>query len=146
MNTNDIKINVLIAVAGSTPYTDEEIKNLCTEIVPEQIGSEMGQCEFYHPEKASEYKDVQKMVLGKSQKGEGLDVINIVTNKRKPATQSINMTQEAYLAFTDNNDIPYGVTKHDWQHLSKKQKVEWHLKQIAESLNGEVINYEIFGD
>ena len=60
----------------------------------------------------------------------------------KHAHQSINMTSEAYDYFI--SEPPVGTSRRDWARMSKKKRVEDHLKRTCESLGGLSFEYHIF--
>lgn len=120
----DIKLSLTIALRGSDMFSSQE----CEEN-PELLNDE--------------YLRIQ------DQKTKKFINLYYKTRKCKEASQTINMCQEAYDEFTSLN-IPdkYNSFKEGkrWKDLSKKKRLEWHLKEIAESLNGRIIDYVIYGD
>ena len=73
-------------------------------------------------------------------------VLHIKTRKCIPASQSLNICKEAYEAMTAS-EIPYKVRKvSEWLAMSKKQRLEKHLDDIAAQLGGVVGSYVIFED
>lgn len=73
-------------------------------------------------------------------------VLHIKTRKCIPARQSLNICKEAYEAMT-SSEIPYKVRKvSEWLAMSKKQRLEKHLDDIAAQLGGVVGSYVIFED
>lgn len=73
------------------------------------------------------------------------ETIHFFTRKCIPATQTINMPDEAY-EYMSSNEIPEFSNKSTWSKLSKKQRVEAHLKEVAEALNGKLIDFIIYPD
>lgn len=59
-----------------------------------------------------------------------------------PVRQHLNITEEAYRNFVGDN-CPSSCSKHDWRRMSKKARLEVHLKEIAYDLKGIVESYEI---
>ena len=73
-------------------------------------------------------------------------VLHIKTRKCIPARQSLNICKEAYEAMI-SSEIPYKVRKvSEWLAMSKKQRLEKHLDDIAAQLGGVVGSYVIFED
>lgn len=95
---------------------------------------------------------VHKMVVewGKGKK----DLINIKTRNCVPAVQSINISKEAYEYMTakdkkkerDGINCPSFSTPQKWFPLSRKERLEAHLREIAASRGGVLMNYQVFED
>ena len=74
------------------------------------------------------------------------EVLHIKTRKCIPAKQSINICKDAYEAMT-SSEIPYKVrNKSEWFAMSKKQRLEKHLDDIASHMGGVVESYVVFED
>jgi hypothetical protein len=67
---------------------------------------------------------------------------DVAIRKSKEAKQVIHLTQEAYDEFTSTK-APYGMKQFLWSKFSKKEKVNWHCKQICEALGGISYLFEI---
>ena len=88
-----------------------------------------------------------------SKKWRGKDGLKIVSKgahkhyplEAKPASQHINMTEEAYKYMT-SNECPYWSKPKVWNNLSEKERLEAHLQRVCESLNGKSFTYEVLGD
>lgn len=81
---------------------------------------------------------------------DGLKVVSKGTHKHyslvaKPASQHINMTEEAY-KYMISSECPYWSKPKVWNNLSEKERLEAHLQRIAEHLGGTVISYKVFED
>ena len=63
----------------------------------------------------------------------------------KSAYQNIKISKEAYLYFI-GEDKPYGYKGSSWKASKKSQRLQWHLKEIAESLGGKIGEYTILPD
>lgn len=77
------------------------------------------------------------------------DRIVFLTRKTKPCKRVINMSREAYEGFIDDEKpSKYSKTIEGkaWGNLTNLQRVEWHLKQIAASLQGELEDFKVFDD
>lgn len=79
---------------------------------------------------------------------EGLEVVRKGVQKHysfevKPASQHINLTEEAY-NYMISNECPYWAKPKVWNSLSKKKRLEAHLQNITESLGGKSYIYVIF--
>lgn len=60
----------------------------------------------------------------------------------KPAYQHLNISLEAYQYMISSEPAP-GVDPKVWTRLGWKERLNTHLKQICESLNGKSYSYEI---
>lgn len=78
------------------------------------------------------------LLPGRRTAGEG-------TAASKTAYQNIHINKEAYLYFI-GEDKPYGYKGSSWKASKKSQRLQWHLKEIAESLGGKVGEYTILPD
>lgn len=72
------------------------------------------------------------------------EYLHIYTRKTIPARQLICISKESYdymLAYAPTSKLHKG-----WNNISKKQRLNYHFQQIAESLNAISFNYEILDD
>lgn len=76
-------------------------------------------------------------------------VINFLTRKCIPARKSINICREAYEYFVSAEEPAnfkgFRQGQH-WKNMSKTERLEWHLNNIAENFEGKVIDYHVFED
>ena len=72
------------------------------------------------------------------------EIITVLTRKSKPATQTINLRQEAY-DYMVSNERPNWANK-EWSNLNKMKRLEQHLQRIAEHFNGDLLSYTVFED
>lgn len=70
------------------------------------------------------------------------ETITVKTRKCKPAGQSLNLSMDAYDYMT-GKEAPYFVKAKDWERLTKKQRLEAHLKRICEELGGVSFTYAV---
>ena len=82
---------------------------------------------------------VQQTVRLKNGKSQ---VINLI--KPLPAKQSIKITNEAYEAWLVTP--VQGMTSKYWSNMSKSFRIKHHLQDIAESIGGELSDFEIMKD
>lgn len=88
-----------------------------------------------------------------SKKWRGKDGLEVVSKGRckhylleaKPASQHINMTEEAY-KYMISSECPYWSKPKVWNNLSEKERLEAHLQRTAEGLGGKSYSYVIFED
>jgi hypothetical protein len=63
----------------------------------------------------------------------------------KSAYQNVKVSKEAYLYFI-GEDKPHGYKGSSWKTSKKSQRLQWHLKEIAEALGGKIGEYTILPD
>lgn len=122
---NEIKVSVSIVLQGSTMFTQEEAKAL----------------EKNQPE--SGFTKLTQVV--ENEKGKR-KVINYSVRKCKPASQSINISKEAYLDMIDKAQCPEWMKISKWASMSKKERLESHLQRLTEHLGGTSFTYKVFED
>lgn len=82
------------------------------------------------------------------------DIITIRTRNCVPAVQSININKDAYEYMTakdkwkekDGINCPSFSTPAKWFPLSRKERLEAHLREIAASRGGVLMSYQVFED
>lgn len=122
---NEIKVSLSIVLQGSTMYSQEQAKAL----EEEKVGTG--------------YDTFSMRVEGKkSDSKKDVQTITVKTRKSKPASQSLNLSMDAY-NYMVSNEAPYFVKPRDWERLTKKQRLEAHLKRIVEELGGVSFTYAV---
>lgn len=122
---NEIKVSLSIVLQGSTMYSQEQAKAL----EKEKVGTG--------------YDTFSMRVEGKKSDGKkDVQTITVKTRKSKPASQSLNLSMDAY-NYMVSNEAPYFVKPRDWERLTKKQRLEAHLKRIVEELGGVSFTYAV---
>ena len=83
----------------------------------------------------------------KIKKGKKVDkeLIKFRTRKSIPASQSINISKEAYEYYISKECPEFSKPKY-WQSMSKKMRLEAHLAEITKGLNGIRFTYQVFED
>lgn len=124
---NTIKISLTINLEGSTLVRKSE---------PEVIKYTVTERDL-NPNKKWKGKDGLKVVKRGS--------FNHFSYETKPASQHINMTEEAY-RYMVSSDCPYWSKPKVWNSLSAKERLESHLQRVCEHCNGTSYTYEILED
>lgn len=89
------------------------------------------------------YDTFSMRVEGKKSDGKkDIQTITVKTRKCKPAGQSLNLSMDAY-EYMIGKEAPYFVKPRDWEKLTKKQRLEAHLKRICEELGGVSFTYAV---
>lgn len=122
---NEIKVSLSIVLQGSIMYSQEQAKALEKE------------------KEGTGYDTFNMRVESKESDGkEDVQTITVKTRKNKPASQSLNLSMDAY-NYMVSNEAPYFVKPRDWERLTKKQRLEAHLKRIVEELGGVSFTYAV---
>lgn len=121
---NEIKVSLSVTLQGSVMLSQEQAKAL----EKEKVGT--GYDTFNV--RVESLKDGEK----------DAETITVKTRKCKPAGQSLNLSMDAYDYMT-GKEAPYFVKARDWERLTKKQRLEAHLKRIVEELGGVSFTYAV---
>lgn len=77
------------------------------------------------------------------------ETISFLTRKSIPALQNINITDEAYKYYISSEvppSFPKEKGKFIWTQMSKKQRLQYHLEDIANALGGKIKSFVVFED
>lgn len=122
---NEIKVSLSVVLQGSIMYSQEQAKALEKE------------------KEGTGYDTFSMRVEGKKSDGKkDVQTITVKTRKNKPASQSLNLSMDAY-NYMVSSEAPYFVKPRDWERLTKKQRLEAHLKRIVEELGGVSFTYAV---
>lgn len=114
---NETKVSLSVTLQGSVMLSQEQAKAL----EKEKVGT--GYDTFNV--RVESLKDGKK----------DAETITVKTRKCKSACQSLNLSMDAYDYMT-GKEAPYFMKARDWEKLTKKQRLEAHLKRIVEELGG----------
>lgn len=120
----EIKISLSIILQGRVMYSQEQAKAL----EEEKVGTG--------------YDTFNMRVEGLKDGKKDAKTITVETRKCKPANQSLNLSVDAY-NYMIGKEAPYFVKARDWERLTKKQRLEAHLKRICEGLGGVSFTYAV---
>lgn len=122
---NEIKVSLSVTLQGSVMPSQEQAKALEKE------------------KEGTGYDTFNMRVEGKKSDGKkDVQTITVKTRKNKPASQSLNLSMDAY-NYMVSSEAPYFVKPRDWERLTKKQRLEAHLKRIVEELGGVSFTYAV---
>ena len=121
---NEIKVSLSVTLQGSVMLSQEQAKAL----EKEKVGTG--------------YDTFNMRVEGLKDGKKDAETITVKTRKCKPAGQSLNLSMDAYDYMT-GKEAPYFVKAKDWEKLTKKQRLEAHLKRICEELGGVSFTYAV---
>lgn len=77
---------------------------------------------------------------------EDREVIVIRTRKSIPATQTINLSEEAYNYMISSEGCPFFMKQRHWNALKTKERLAIHIERIAQQLGGEVLSCQVLED
>lgn len=90
-------------------------------------------------------QDVHSKKLPENVGNRIIRMIKIPTYEMVEARQHINMCKEAYLYMTSAAK-PEKYFKKDWSRLSKQQRLEWHLNELAKHHGAISYSYVLLDD
>lgn len=122
---SEIKVNLSITLQGRVLMSEQE----CSK----------------NPNNYDYHSMVVETGYNKKTKKSTTDLIKFRTRKSIPATQSINISKEAYEYYISNECPDFSKPKY-WQSMSKKMRLEAHLAEITKGLKGISFTYQVFED
>lgn len=127
---NEIKLNLNIVLPGRTLLSVQE----CAE----------------NPKESYEHQKIRVETVKKDPKKKNkfiksVEWIDIKVKKCRTASQSINMTKEAY-DYMVSKECPYFAKPKDWARMGKKARLEAHLEETCKALGGISYTYQVFED
>ena len=143
---NEIKLNLSIELPGSTMLKKEE----CLKTTHKVIEKKTKAGKIYKKTIKVEVEDWDKMekysMRVTDKNGTNPEIITFHTRKCKPATQSLNISKEAYEYMIDKDSCPSWSKPGKWAAMSKKERLETHLQRTVEYLGGTLYTYQVFDD
>lgn len=143
---SEIKLSLSIELQGSTMLSKEE----CLKTTHKVIEKKTKSGKIYKKTIKVKVEDWDKMdkcsmrVINKN--GINPEIITFYTRKCKPATQSLNMSKEAYEYMIDKDSCPSWSKPGKWAAMSEKERLESHLQRTVEHLGGTSYTYQVFED
>lgn len=142
----DIKLNLSIELPGSTMLKKEE----CLKTTHKVIEKKTKAGKIYKKTIKVEVEDWDKMekhsMRVADKNGTNPEIITFHTRKCKSATQSLNISKEAYEYMIDKDSCPSWSKPSKWTAMSKKERLEAHLQRTVEHLGGTSYTYQVFED
>ena len=125
---DDVKLNLNIILPGSIMLSSRE----CEEN-PKNYEKQVIRVETIKQDKKK--KKPIKFV----------EYLDIYVRKCRTASQSINLTKQAYDYMT-SKECPYFAKPKDWARMSKIKRLEAHLEETCKALGGISFTYQVFED
>lgn len=143
---SEIKLSLSIELQGSTMFSKEECLKTTQKVIERKTKSGKVFKKTIHVQT----EDLDKMTKGSvritDKNGKNPEIITFYTRKCKPATQTINMSKEAYEYMISKDSCPSCFKPREWSAMNEKERLEAHLKRTVEHLGGTSYSYQIFGD
>ncbi len=139
---NEIKLSLSIELRGSTILSKEE----CLKTTQKTITTKNGRKRTV-TKVVEDWDKIEKHTMRVAgTDGTNPEIITFHTRKCKPATQSLNMSKEAYEYMIDKDSCPSWSKPGKWAAMSEKERLEAHLQRTVEHLGGTSYTYQVFED
>ena len=139
---SEIKLSLSIELRGSTMFSKEE----CLKTTQEPITIKNGRKRTV-TKVVEDWDKMEKHTMRVTDTdGTNPEIITSHTRKCKPATQSLNMSKEAYEYMIDKDSCPSWSKLGKWAAMSEKERLEAHLQRTVEHLGGTSYTYQVFED
>ena len=143
---SEIKLNLSIELPGSTMLSKDE----CLKTTHKVIEKKTKAGKIYKKTIKVRVEDWDKMekhtVRVTDTNGANPEIITFHTRKCTPATQSLNISKEAYEYMIDKDSCPSWSKPGKWAAMSEKERLEAHLQRTVEYLGGISYTYQVFED
>ena len=139
---SEIKLSLSIELRGSTMFSKEE----CLKTTQEDITTKNGRKRTVTKVVEDWDKTEKHTVRVTDKNGANPEIITFHTRKCKPATQSLNISKEAYEYMIDKDSCPSWSKPGKWAAMSEKERLEAHLQRTVEHLGGASYTYQVFED
>ena len=143
---SEIKLSLSITLLGRVMLSKDE----CLKTTHKVIEKKTKAGKIYKKTIEVKVEDWDKMekhtMRVTSTNGTNPEIITFHTRKCKPATQSLNMSKEAYEYMIDKDSCPSWSKPGKWATMSKKERLEAHLQKTVEHLGGTSYTYQVFED
>lgn len=137
---SETKVSLYVKLPGRVMYSKEE----CIKEKKERIVRVKGK-KTKVVEEIVDNDKLERNTLELRNEGE-VETYTYYTRKSRPASQTINLTKEAYDYMTDRNSCPEWSKAPRWVNMNKKERLELHLKNIMEQLGGVSFSYKVLDE
>lgn len=139
---SEIKLSLSIELQGRTMFSKEE----CLKTTQETITTKNGRKRTVTKVVEDWDKMERPTMRIEDVKGSNPEIITFHTRKCKPATQSLNISKEAYEYMIGKDSCPSWSKPSKWAAMSEKERLEAHLQRTVEHLGGISYTYQVFED
>lgn len=138
----EVKVSLTIGLPGAIMWSKDE----CLKTTQEPITTKNGRKRTV-TKVVEDWDKMEKHTMRvTSPKGANPEIITFHTRKYKPATQSLNISKEAYEYMVDKDSCPSWSKPGKWAVIGKKERLKAHLQKIVEHLGGTSYSYQVFED
>lgn len=137
---SEIKLSLSIELQGSTMFS----KDGCLKTTQKVITTKNGRKRIATKVVEDQDNMNKHTIRVTDTNGTNPEIITFHTRKCKPATQSLNMSKEAYEYMIGKDSCPSWSKPSKWAAMSKKERLEAHLQRIVEHLGGISYAYQVF--
>lgn len=143
---NEIKLSLSVELQGRTMLSKEECLKTTQKVIEKRTKAGKVYKKTIEVQVEDWDKTEKHTVQVTETNGSNPEIITFRTRKTRPATQSLNMSEEAYKYMIDKNSCPSWLKPSKWNAMSEKERLEAHLQRIAEYLGGTSYTYQVFED
>lgn len=143
---SEIKLSLSIELQGSTMFSKEECLKTTCKVIEKKTKAGKIHNEIIEAKVEDWYKMEKHSMRVANLNGTSPEIITFHTRKCKPATQSLNISKEAYEYMIDKDSCPSWSKPGKWAAMSKKERLEAHLQRTVEYLGGISYTYQVFED
>lgn len=142
----EVKVSLTIGLPGAIMWSKEE----CLKTTHKVIEKKTKAGKIYKKTIKVRVEDWDKMekhsMRVANTNGTNPEIVTFHTRKCKPATQSLNISKEAYEYMIDKDSCPSWSKPGKWAAMSKKERLEAHLQRTVAHLGGTSYTYQVFED
>lgn len=139
---SEIKLSLSIELQGSTMSSKEECLKTTQKVITTKNGRKRTVTKV-----VEDWDKMNKHTIRVTDtNGTNPEIITFHTRKCKPATQSLNISKEAYEYMIGKDSCPSWSKPGKWAAMSEKERLEAHLQRTVEHLGGISYTYQVFED
>ena len=138
---DNVKVRLSISLPGGVMYSKQECFKKLKKKFTDKKGNKRVKIVEEPISEMFEYGSIRV----KDDKTKSVDIINYKVPKCKPAMKTINLTSEAY-NYMISSECPAWVKPKQWNAMNKRERLENHLKRIADHNRGTVVGYQVLDD
>lgn len=139
---SEIKLSLSIELQGSTMFSKEE----CLKTIQKVITTKNDRKRTVTKVVEDWDKMNKHTIRVTDTNSTNPEIITFHTRKCKPATQSLNISKEAYEYMIGKDSCPSWSKPGKWAAMSEKERLEAHLQRTVEHLRGISYTYQVFED
>jgi hypothetical protein len=139
---SEIKLSLSIVLQGSTMFSKEGCLKTTQKVITTKNGRKRTVTKV-----VEDWDKMNKHTIRVTDtNGTNPEIITFHTRKCKPATQSLNISKEAYEYMIGKDSCPSWSKPSKWAAMSEKERLEAHLQRTVEHLGGTSYTYQVFED